>query len=174
MSTECSCADTVLDDRLPQYRRNVPYWAESAIARAQPTARGGRALPKRKFTPRFRTSCADSHREADTSSRRLGKEGCGRKPIIARQIMCDQFAASDADCSAYYGFVGLVLLRIVSRANSPLDVSVLSAPGAAFPASSTSTQPDPKINSRIVRCCLDISARLYCAALDDADFVHAR
>jgi hypothetical protein len=144
MCTECSCADTVPDDRSPQYRRNVPYWGESAIARAQPTARGGRALPKRKFTPRFRTSCADSHREADTSSRRLGKEGCGRKPIIARQIMCDQFAASDADRSPLHGWsFGLVLLRIISRANSPLDVSVLSAPGAAFPPSSTSTQPLP-------------------------------
>ena len=31
-----------------------------------------------------------------------------------------------------------------------------------------------KINSRIGRRCLHIDARFYCAAQDDADFVHAR
>jgi hypothetical protein len=52
-----------------------------------------------------------------------GKKGRGRKSIIRQSLMRDQFLASDADCSSLHGRpFGLVDLRCISRANSPLEV----------------------------------------------------
>jgi hypothetical protein len=51
-----------------------------------------------------------------------GKEGSGRKPILRQQLRAISFCFG-CRLQSLYGFpVGLVDLRCISRANSPLEV----------------------------------------------------
>src|SRR5882724_3996059 len=126
MSAEADADIVTLDDRLPQYRNNLPYRGRVRDREgATNSTRSALRSPKRKFTPRSRASCADSHCEADAQGN-YGTEAYDHRHRSAPRVR--------VIARPFYAAVSNRALEMPRSSNNLINVSSIKLLGQDAPA----------------------------------------